>query len=157
MFKVIWQKAALPPHIDGAVVFARLRQCAHHQTHASLGPPESSTHMACQLVQPFLHNSWQSVVGLGHVLPLKNCPFAWNDLDPRLIRGSLGLSDSKSETVSRSVQLFFAQLVAECPYSLQWTTISPSKLHIPMWASGPPSNRWFHGPIQAQQPKWHLD
>ena len=30
-------------------------------THCSLGPPESITHMASQLVQPFLQGSWQSI------------------------------------------------------------------------------------------------
>jgi len=28
--KVIWLKAASPPHMDGSVVFARWRQCASH-------------------------------------------------------------------------------------------------------------------------------
>ena len=33
--------ASPPPHADGSVVFARVRQCAPHLTHASLDPPES--------------------------------------------------------------------------------------------------------------------
>jgi len=30
--KVIWKQAALPPHMDGSMVFARWRQCAPHLT-----------------------------------------------------------------------------------------------------------------------------
>jgi len=41
--KVIWQQAALRPHIDGSIVFTRWRQCASHLTHASLGQPESKS------------------------------------------------------------------------------------------------------------------
>ena len=32
MAKVIWQKATLPPHMDGLTVFSRWRQCAPHLT-----------------------------------------------------------------------------------------------------------------------------
>ena len=31
--KVIWHKAASPPHTDGSIVFARRRQCAPHLVH----------------------------------------------------------------------------------------------------------------------------
>jgi len=49
-----------------------------HVTHASLGPPESTTQTASRSVQPFLHSSRQSV--FGHVQAFsfpKNCFFAW--------------------------------------------------------------------------------
>jgi len=68
----------------------------------------------------------------------------------------------------------FAQFTAECPYTLQWTALSPSKLPLPMGASGPhtvglwarmgPRNYvvyaihyiipWAH---LSPQPKRHLD
>jgi len=47
------KKAASPPHTDGSIVFARLRQRASHVTHASLGPFESTTRTASRSVQPF--------------------------------------------------------------------------------------------------------
>ena len=40
--RVIWPKAASPPHINGSIVFARWRQYAPHLILASLGPTESS-------------------------------------------------------------------------------------------------------------------
>jgi len=43
----------------------------------------------------------------------------------------------------------FAQMTAECPYTLQWAAPPPSKLPIPMEASGPPSNTWFPAPTRV--------
>jgi len=59
--KVILQQAASPLHTDGSMVFSSWRQCAPHLIHASLGPPESKSHMASRLVQPFLHSWRQSI------------------------------------------------------------------------------------------------
>jgi len=44
-----------------------------HLTNAYLGSPKSKSHMASRSVQPFLHSSWHTVVGMsGHaLLPLK--------------------------------------------------------------------------------------
>ena len=55
MVKVIWQQAASPPHMDGSMILARLRQCAPHLIHVSFGLPESKSQTAFRLVQPFLH------------------------------------------------------------------------------------------------------
>jgi len=43
----------------------------------------------------------------GHVISPKHCPFAWSDLDPHLIHGSLDPPESKSQAASRSVQPFY--------------------------------------------------
>ena len=48
--KVIWEKAASPPHMDGSIIFARWRQCAAHP-HASFGPPVSTTQTASRSIQ----------------------------------------------------------------------------------------------------------
>jgi len=50
-----------------------------------------------------------------------------------------------------SPQSVFAQVTAECPYTLQWAPLPP-KLSLPMRGSGPLPNRWFLGPIQAHNP-----
>ena len=47
--------------------------------------------------------------------PRKNCPFPWGNLDPHLIRGSLGPPESPIQTASRSVQPFLQD-------SLVWQT-----------------------------------
>ena len=49
---------------------------------------------------------------------------------PHLIHDSLRQSEPTTQTASRSVQPFFAQLTAECPYTLQWD--APSTLLWPM-------------------------
>jgi len=61
-------------------------------------------------------------------LPPQNCPFHGGS-EPNLIHDSLGPSEPITETAFRSVQPFFAQLTAECPYTLQWAAplkIAPS-------------------------------
>jgi len=75
MLKVIWQKnAASPPHMDGSIVFARLRQCAPHITHAFLGPPKSIAQTASRSVVPILYN--------GPPLSHSELPLRMGDLDP---------------------------------------------------------------------------
>jgi len=81
--------------MDSSVIFARLRQCAPHLTHASLDPPES--------------------------------------YNPNNI--SIGSA-------------VFAQLTAECPYTLQWAAPFPLKIARSPGESGPPSNTptWVRNP-----------
>jgi len=56
--------------------------------------------------------------------------------------------------------VIFAQITAECPYTLQWATpfplkIAPSNGGSPIWT---PSNTWFPGRDHpSPQPKRHLD
>jgi len=65
--QVIDKKAALPPHVDGSVVFTRLCQCAPHLIHASC--------TASRLVQPLLNSSQQCRRAcLGMSFPLKIVP-----------------------------------------------------------------------------------
>ena len=77
VLKVIRQQAALLPHVDGSMVFARWHQCAPHPIHASLGPPKSKSQMASRSIQPFWHISRQGVDILYNrppSYPLKNAP-----------------------------------------------------------------------------------
>jgi len=55
--KVIWHKAASPPHIDGSLVFARLRQSAPPPNTCSLRPTWVHTQMTSQSVESFLQGS----------------------------------------------------------------------------------------------------
>jgi len=62
----------------------------------------------------------------GHVLSHKISAVAWGDLDSRLIHGSLGSLESKSQTASRLVQPFFSQLTADkSVYFTMGSTFSP--------------------------------
>jgi len=90
----------------------------------------------------------------GHRFP-KNCPFPRRDLDPHLTHDSLGQSEPTTQTASQSFEpilystLFtitaaikknksadFAQMTAECPYTLQWDAPAP-QIALPMgiWIS----------------------
>jgi len=124
--------------MDGSIVFARLRQCAPHVTHGSLGHRSP---------QPKKHLDWFShfctahdkvLSGMpGYVFFPKNCPFAWGNLDSHLRHGSLGQPKSKSQTASRLVQPFFLH---SSPQSVSifynGPPLLPSKLPIPIGGSG---------------------
>jgi len=43
----------------------------------------------------------------------------------------------------------FAQLIAECPYTLQCAAPLPLKIAVSCGGSGPPSNTWFLGPTRV--------
>ena len=51
--KVIWHKAASPPHTDHSIVFARWRQCASHLIHGSSCQHESESQTSSGWVHPF--------------------------------------------------------------------------------------------------------
>jgi len=78
------KKAALPPHMDGSIIFARWRQCAPHLKHASLDPPQFTPQTTSGSVQLFLHSARQRVPILynGPLLPPQNCPFPWGSRPP---------------------------------------------------------------------------
>ena len=76
-----------------------------------------------------------------HVLSPNNCPFAWVVapsnacfLAPTLVHNPNGISISSA---------VFAQITAECRYTLQWA--APR-------GSGPPSNTWFPWPTRIYNP-----
>jgi len=103
LVKVIWQKAALPPHTDGSVVFARLRQCAPHLIHFSL-----TSQIASPSVKPFLHSSREKVPILYNgppLFPFKIAHLQWGSGHPSNTWFS-GPPNSTTQTVSRSVQPF---------------------------------------------------
>ena len=79
----------------------------------SFSPPEPTTQTANQSVQPFLHSSQQKVPILYNGRPLiQKLPLPMGDMDPHLIHGSLGQSESSTQTASRTVQPFFAGLTS---------------------------------------------
>ena len=51
--------------------------------------------------------------------PPQNCPFAWRDLDPHLIHGSMDPPESSTQTASRSVQPF---LQGSLVWQTDWLT-----------------------------------
>jgi len=107
--KVIWQRATVPLHMDGSVVFASWRLCARQIMHGSLGPSEPTTQTASRSVDKFLHSLPQSVPILdnGPTFPPPSKLFIpMGDLDAHPIHGCLGPPKSTTQTASRSVQHF---------------------------------------------------
>jgi len=108
-------------HIDAAHGgFSHIRQVAPiciamhpHLMHASLGPPVSIFQTTSRSLQPFLHISRHKVPILynGHWAqwaapsPPQNC-LCMDASGPHLRHGSLSSPESKTQTVSRSVQRF---------------------------------------------------
>jgi len=65
-----------PPRMDGSVVFARLRQYAHHLVHP-IRHPQSAPYRFCPLLSRFEYIDCQTCTGMswaGHLSP-ENCPF----------------------------------------------------------------------------------
>jgi len=134
--------------MDDSMVFARLRQCAPHLIHASLGQPESTTHLdRC------------SDFCTAHGTVSTGMP--GNVLSPKIFRSgppanNASLSPTKSITqmASRSVQPFFHSSW-QCRRAFR-DMPSPSKLSLPMGHLGPHLTRGSIGPADSPS-KWHLD
>jgi len=90
-----------------------------HVTHASFGPPESTTLTASRSVEPFLHCTRQCHRNTS--FPLKIVP-SHGDLHPHLIYAFLGLLESIAQTASRSVQ-------PRLQGSLLWQTKSGARIY----------------------------
>jgi len=87
-----------------------------------------------------------------HVFSSTNCPFAWGDLDPHLINGSLSPPELTTQTASPLVQQFLHSSPQTVPIHYNGPPFLPSKLSLPIGGSGPPFNTWFLGPIRTQNP-----
>ena len=117
MVKVIWHKAASPPHMDRSVVFARWRQCAPHinpkmvamATSLSTAGPPSNTWLLGRIGahKPNSISVGSHVFGQGtaacpytlqwDALPPQNSPFPRGDLDPHIICGSVRMPESSTQ------------------------------------------------------------
>ena len=78
------------------------------------------------------------------------CPFPWG-IWTYLTHGFLGPPKSSTNGISIGSAVF-AQLTAECPYTLQWASPSLLKTVPPYRRSEPPSNIWFLRPTWALNP-----
>ena len=138
-------KTASLPQTDGSIVFARWRQWRIRWTCASFGPPESTTRTTNWSVQPFvvhssLYNGWP--------FP-QNCPFSWGSgFWTPSNSWSLGPFWSQNPNGITIGSALFAQVTAECSYTLQWVPLSPKNCLFP-WEIWTPSNTWFLGPIRT--------
>jgi len=120
-------------------------------TCASFSPLKSTTDTANGLLQPFLHSLWQKVpiLYIGHPYP-PELPLPMGDLNlpcntwcfrPMRVHNPNGTSIGSA---------IFAQVAAECLYTLQWFGCFPLKIapsHVGIWTS---CNTWFIEPTRVR-------
>jgi len=106
-------------------------------TCASFGPLESTTDKANGSVQSFLHSLWQKVPILYNVRPYPpELPLPMGDLDipcNTWCFQPIRIHNPNRTSIGSAI---FAQMTVECLYTLQWFACFPSKLPLPMLASG---------------------
>jgi len=119
-------------------------------TCASFDPLESTTDTANGSVQSFLHSSRQKVPILYNGRPYPpELPLPVGDLDLRCNTWCfrpIRVHNPNGTSIGSAV---FAQMTAECLYTLQWFVCFPSKLPLPMLASGPHLIRGSLGPPKS--------
>ena len=100
-------------HLDGFSRFAQFTAegpyTLHWATHFPLGPTVLSIRNGISTVSDAFctaHGTESYTLQLAATSPPQNCSFAWCVLDPRLIHGSFGSPEFKTQMASRSVQSF---------------------------------------------------
>ena len=126
--------------MDSSVVVTRWQQyVSHHLIHAFFGPPEPTTQMASQPVQPLLHSLPQSRYTLRRATPFVpyNYHFAWGYLNPYLIHGSMGPPQS-TQMAPWSVELFLqGSLVRDRPTDHATQSITTGLIYVHSTAMWP--------------------
>jgi len=119
-------------------------------TSASFGPPESTTQTANRSVQPFCtaHQCCQACLGTS--FPLISAPShgTWAPSNTCF----LGPTPVQNPNAISIVSAVFAQMGAECPYTLQWDASSPLKIAPSRGRIWTPSNTMFRGPTRVLNP-----
>jgi len=67
------------------------------------------------------------------------------------LRGSLDPPECKSQKASRPVQPLFGEIMAECPYTLQWAALRPQNCPFP-WVDVDPLLIMFFRPTRVLNP-----
>ena len=85
----------------------------------------------------------------------QNCPFKWGMWTPCNTR-CLGHMPAHIPNGTPIGSAVFAQMTAECPYTLQWFACFPLKIapsHVGMWTA---CNTWFIGPTRVRNANGNL-
>jgi len=106
--------------------------------HNSLGESHRTVQTAQRSAQPFLHSDRKVSLYFAMDRPFPpKLSLPMRDRESRLTHDSLGPSQPTSQTEFRSVSRF-AQMTAECPYTLQWDApFFPHNCPLPIGGSGP--------------------
>jgi len=135
---------------QGAVRLSKMLMKArkYNWTCASFGLLESTTQTADRPVQLFLHSSLQEVPILDNRRLYQNCPFPWGICPPPSNIWLLRPMPAQNPKGTSIVSAVFAQVTAECIYTLQWFPISLSKLP-PFMGIWTPCNNGSLGPAES--------
>jgi len=168
--EVIWHKTASPPQTvqpylpggakvpTGEVLLAPPGE--YDWTCASFSTPESTAQMANRSVQPFLLSSRQKVPVLYNGGPFPpNCPFSWGGSGPPSISWFLEADRAHSPNCITIITAIFAQVIAECPYTLQWDApFRPQNCSFPWGNLDPHLIRGSLGPPESstQMASWSV-
>jgi len=125
-----------------------------HLIHDSLGHSEPTVRTVSRSVQLFLHRWPQSVPILYNGRPFTPklpLPMGGSGLPSNTwFLGPIRAHNLYGIWIG---SVFFAQMTAEYPYTLQWDAhFRPQNCPFPWRRSGPPSNTWFTGPIRVLVP-----
>jgi len=137
--------------------FNRIRQVApmctpcNIITHASLGPPESTTKTASGWVQPFLHTAEHFTTG--RPFAPQNCPFPWVNLDPHLIRDFLGPLEPTIQTASRSVHPFLHERQSDRPTDRPRYSVCNNGPHLRIRSTAMRPMKIFYSPYLVENIK----
>jgi len=118
------------------MVFDRWRQCAPHLIHASLDPSKSKFKTVYGSVQLLLHSPRQrlTIPYIGPpIFPLKMFPShggIWTPSNTWFCRPILA-HNPNGISILNCGSAIFAQLTAECPYTLQWAALPPQNCPFP--------------------------
>ena len=151
-----WRQCVLPYLRHLAIVFAMWRTLAplgkYDWTCASFSPLESTTKMANGSVQPFLHSLWQKVPMLynGHPYP-PELPLLMGHLDLPCNTWCFGTMrvHNRNGTSIGSTLFCTDDRGVSVPILYNALPVSPSKLPLPILASGPHVIRGSLGPPES--------
>ena len=126
--------------MDGSIVFARWRQCAPQSplNTCFLGPtsPYAKRHLDQFSRFCTAHGRRSLYFTMGHPFSPQNCHHGWDISTPPSNTWFLGPTRLRIPNSISIVIAIFAQLMAECPYSLQWVATFPLKIapsHGKIW------------------------
>jgi len=146
--KVIWHRAAIPPHTYGSIVFTRLGQCA---SSSSTPKSASAPYQCCPLLSRFGYINHWTCRGLAPFCP-ENCLFTCGDLDHCVIYGSLGPPESTSQMASWLFLHGWQSRQADRQTDRPHYSIYNNRPHLASAAMWP--KKLFSTYIKTHIPKW---
>jgi len=167
--KVIWHKAASPPHSDGSVVYAGGANCRLYPIYRTTKMVAMATSLRCSVsaISTFCWPTTQTPSTTNSLVVVVHTKPVIAILVPQLFAMAMSLStcglpsntwflgpiqahNRNGISIGSAV---FAEMTAECPYTLQWAATSPIKIAFSHGVSGRPSNTMVPCAYPCLEPK----